>query len=99
MTVECSRVSERNEKIFKALNALMKTCGYSGESGTEAFFDMLFDAVHDVRENWDVVEESHEDGLSFDVNSMLAYRIESYLEDQEAQAATPLKPNLRLVKA
>jgi hypothetical protein len=94
-------VSDRNRRIKTALNDLMKACGYSGESGTEALFDVLFDAVHDVRENWDIVEESHEDGLGFDVNSMLADHIEEALLTRDgARSSGRQKPDhLKLVKA
>jgi hypothetical protein len=70
----------RQKAIVAALNDLMKTCGHSGESGTEAMFQVLADAIDAVAEDWGMVEQSHAEGLSYDVNAMLARAIDDRLE-------------------
>jgi hypothetical protein len=60
------------EEIHKALNQLMTACGLSGESGTEKLFMVLSDAVKAAEVKWGVVEQSHEEGLCYDVNALLA---------------------------
>jgi hypothetical protein len=63
-------------EIRQALNTIMKACGFTGESGTEALFEVLDCAVTSVAEQWDeVVGQSHRDGLCYDVNAMLAREI------------------------
>jgi hypothetical protein len=49
-------ISEQERKIDVALVALMKTCGFTGESGTEAMFWILHEAVQDVASNWHIVD-------------------------------------------
>jgi hypothetical protein len=73
-------VTETERKIDAALDALMKACGFTGESGTEAMFWVLHKAVQDVASNWNIVEESHEDGLCYDVNALLSGAIAKALE-------------------
>jgi hypothetical protein len=53
-------VSETNRKIHTALNSLMADCGLNGLSGTETLFDVLFQAVVGVHEEWWLVAASHE---------------------------------------
>jgi len=68
-------MTDREEAAHAALNQLMTAIGLSGESGTEALFDVLQNAVDDVAGEWHVVEQSHKDGLCYDVNAMLAQAI------------------------
>jgi hypothetical protein len=64
------------ELVYKSLDLMMRTCGFSGETGTEAFFKVLERAMSSVGEQWDeVVGQSHRDGLAYDVNAMLANEI------------------------
>ena len=66
------------ENIHKALNELMSACGFSGEIGTERLFHVLLQAIEAVHDEWDsVVGQSHRDGLCYDVNVLLAYKIAS----------------------
>ena len=70
------------DQIHKALGDLMVACGLGrSESGTEIFVGVLADAVGGV--DWSVVEQSHKDGLCFDVNCLLAEEIEVALRRQE----------------
>lgn len=70
----------RYEAIRTAINQLMKACGLSGESGTEELFLILENAVAAV--DWGIVEESHEEGLCFDVSCLLAEAIVAELDDK-----------------
>ena len=36
----------------------MAACGFIGESGTEKLFVVLADAVEEVEDNWDEVEQA-----------------------------------------
>ena len=66
-------MAEDAATIRKALNQLMNACGFRGESGSETLFPVLLHAVEAVDAKWDnVVEQSHEDGLRYDVNALLA---------------------------
>ncbi len=76
-------ITETNRKIHAALNTLMEACGFQGESGTEALFDALAMAVGSVENDWHIVDQSHADGLCYDVNSMLANALVKALTDRE----------------
>ena len=66
------------ETLHKALNELMSACGFSGEIGTERRLHVPLQAMEDVDDEWDsVVGQSHRDGLCYDVNALLAYKIAS----------------------
>jgi hypothetical protein len=69
--------TQEQTEIKRGLNTIMKACGFDqSESSTEAFFEILDSAVGSVAEQREaVVEESHRDGLCFDVNAMLAREI------------------------
>ena len=58
-----------DEKVYSALNQLMAACGLQGESGSEALLDLLEEAVGNV--DRDIIEQSHADGLCYDVNWLL----------------------------
>jgi hypothetical protein len=70
--------TDKHEAIHAALNSLMKACGLdNSESATEVLFGILEDAVLNVADQWDeVVEQSHRDGLCYDVNALLAQAID-----------------------
>jgi hypothetical protein len=69
-----------NRAIHAALNQLMAACGLTGESGTERLFmNVLCPAIGQVEADWDIVDDSHAQGLCFDVNAMLADAIEQQL--------------------
>ena len=73
--------TETERKIDTALGALMGACGFMGESGTERMFWVLFEAVHTVAEKWEeVVEQSHKDGLFYNVNALLSDAIAESLK-------------------
>jgi hypothetical protein len=72
-------VTETNRKINTALNSVMTACGLVGESGTEILFDVLHEAIAGVHKEWWIVEQSHNEGLGFDVNALLADQIEADL--------------------
>jgi hypothetical protein len=61
-------------EIMEALHSLMKACGLSGNSGSEALFDILKRAVSDVDAEWFIVEASHLHGQCHDVNALLAVK-------------------------
>jgi chemotaxis regulatin CheY-phosphate phosphatase CheZ len=66
-------ITQTNRDIKKALNALMKACGLSGESGTEQLYEILSGIV--LERDLEIratVEESHANGLCYDVNALLA---------------------------
>jgi hypothetical protein len=71
--------TEVNRKIYAALNSLMAACGLVGENGTEILFYVLRDAVVSVQNEWSIVEGSHDEGLCFNVNALLAQQIEEAL--------------------
>ena len=73
--------SIRENAIRTAINQLMSACGLRGESGTEELFLILRDAVDEV--DWGIVEESHREGLCFDVSCLLAEAIEQQLSRRE----------------
>lgn len=73
------RVDADKREIYTALNGLMAACGLSGESGAETLFNVLFEAIHGVDEG--IIEESHAEGLGYDVNTLLAERIEIALRE------------------
>lgn len=64
--------TKENKAIYRALNHLCRACGFAGESGTEEMLAVLTIAMELVENEWYIVEQSHDDGLSYDVNSMLA---------------------------
>jgi hypothetical protein len=80
-------ITQTNRNINKALNALMKACGLSGESGTEELYEILFDVIHDYdRKVRETVEQSHADGLCYDVNALLADAISDIISRREIQS-------------
>jgi hypothetical protein len=80
-------ISEQR-KIDEALNALMKACGFSGESGTEEMFWVLAEAVGRVIEDWDsVVGASHREGLCYNVNAWLSDEISKSVLEYHKRAA------------
>lgn len=82
--------TEEEKEIREALNKIMKACGFSGESGTEGLFMVLQQAVGSVAEQWeDVVEQSHKDGLNYDINSWLACEIAKAAAQQIVGEAQP----------
>jgi hypothetical protein len=71
-------------EIYHALGDLMSACGFSGESGTERLFPVLLEATEAVDVKWDsVVGQSHRQGMSIDVNGLLADEIASILKKRE----------------
>ena len=77
-------MAEDAATIRKALNQLMNACGFRGESGSETLFPVLLHAVEAVDAKWDnVVEQSHEDGLRYDVNALLADELVRSLKQRE----------------
>lgn len=74
---------KQTEVINNALDTLMKACGFQGESGTEELFDALSVAMENVQNEWHVVEQSHKDGLCYDVNHMLARALVKELSERE----------------
>ena len=62
--------ASRAGKIYEALNHLLKACDLTGESGTEVLFDLLSEAVDELDQS--IITRSHEDGLCYDVNALLA---------------------------
>lgn len=70
-------MTKQNEEITKALDDLMTACGYKGESGTEWFFGALSTALDEVEENWNIVIQSYEDGLCYNINALLADALEN----------------------
>ena len=79
--------TEQQTKIHAALNQLMKACDLSGESGTERMFGILSDAIDNV--DWSIVEQSHRDGLCYDVNCLLTDAIIDAQRPHEPDAAAP----------
>jgi hypothetical protein len=73
-------MTDVRDKIEIALDALMGACGFVGESGTERMFGVLFEAVQRVADEWDVVRDSHEDGLCYNVNALLSDAIAEALK-------------------
>ena len=69
-----------HRKIDIALDALMGACGFVGESGSEGMFWVLLEAVQKVADNWQIVRESHQDGLSYNVNALLSDAIAEALK-------------------
>jgi hypothetical protein len=69
----------QHAQLHTALNTLMDACGFTGETGTECMFEILEAAAQDVRDQWREVEDSHKDGLCYDVNAMLAYALDKQL--------------------
>ena len=69
-----------HRKIDIALDALMGACGFVGESGSEGMFWVLRDAVQMVADEWHVVEQSHKDGLCYNVNALLSDAIAEALK-------------------
>ena len=61
--------------IYNALNALMEACGLEGESGTEILAAALREATSDPS-LWETVKDSHREGLFYDVNHLLAEKLE-----------------------
>jgi hypothetical protein len=78
-------MSNRNRKIDVILDALMSACGFVGESGSERFFWVLFDAVQKVGDEWHVVKQSHKDGLCYNVNALLSDAISEVMRQPEWQ--------------
>jgi hypothetical protein len=69
-------MTNRQKAIRTALNQLQLACGLdNSESSTEELFDVLSKAVELV--DWKIVENSHAEGLSYDVNCLLAEAIDS----------------------
>jgi hypothetical protein len=69
-------MTKRQEAIRAALCNLQGACGLdNSESSTEALFGILTQAIEQV--DWDIVEESHAEGLCYDVNALLAEAIDS----------------------
>ena len=68
----------------------MEACGLRGESGTETLFDLLSQAVVGVHDEWWLVAASHESGLGYDVNELLANQIEGALA-QYTQDEAPVQ--------
>jgi len=77
-------VTPLERKIDVALDALMGACGFVGESGTERLFCVLYEAVEHVADNWDIVDQSHKDGLCYNVNAMLSSAIAEVLAARRA---------------
>jgi hypothetical protein len=88
-------VTETNRKIHAALNGLMAACELQGESGTETLFGLLYDAVGNVSDEWHIVDESHDEGLCYDVNCLLADAIEEALGHMDHDEPSP--PRLTIV--
>ena len=84
-----------HRKIDNALDALMGACGFVGESGSERLFWVLRDAVQMVADEWHVVEQSHKDGLCYNVNALLSDAIAEALRSRgnsdAASAETPVQ--------
>lgn len=70
------------KSLHYSLNELMAACGLSGESGTEELYDMLGRAVEEL-EIEGVLEDSHEQGLCYDMNAALAHKLEKYLTNNQ----------------
>lgn len=62
------------QDIFDALNGLMAACGLQGESGTEELYSMLGSACEELDAEG-VLEESHQQGLCYDMNAALAHKL------------------------
>jgi hypothetical protein len=76
---------ERN--IYDALNALMRACGLSGESGTEQLYGLLSGIILEYDEQIRrTIRDSHDEGLCLDVNALLADLLVAAVD--EANAAT-----------
>jgi hypothetical protein len=60
----------------------MGACGFVGESGSEGMFWVLLEAVQKVADNWQIVRESHQDGLSYNVNALLSDAIAEALKSR-----------------
>ena len=71
-------MNERTEKIHQALNVLCKALDLSGESGTEALFLILSSTFNDnnVQEIEDVLQERSDGGLAYDMNCLMAEKID-----------------------
>jgi hypothetical protein len=70
-----------------ALNALMKACGLSGESGTEQLYGLLSGIILEYDEQIRrTIRDSHDEGLCLDVNALLADLLVAAVD--EANAAT-----------
>jgi hypothetical protein len=75
--IECTAVNSDTQRIYDALDDLMQACGLSGESGSETLFHALSDATKEL--DFSIVEQSHRDGLCYDVNALLADGICAWL--------------------
>jgi hypothetical protein len=71
MAVQYNNARER--KVREALTQLQAALKLEGESGSEALYLILEDAIERV--DWSIVERSHEEGLSFDVSWLLTEAI------------------------
>lgn len=67
--------------IKEALDALMKACNLAGESGTEILFEMLERAIGEL-EAEQVMQNSHAEGLCFDMNAAMALKLEQYITEE-----------------
>jgi hypothetical protein len=84
-----------DRKIDVALDALLGACGFVGESGSERMFWVLFDAVHNVANNWGIVEKSHDDGLCYNVNALLSDAIAEVLKARDNPDATSTETGIQ----
>lgn len=64
--------------IYAALGDLIKACGYDrSESATEDFYYLLCEAVDELD---GTIEESHKEGLCYDMHSALDCTLQDILE-------------------
>ena len=68
----------RERDIREALNQLMRACGLYGEGGSEELREILSGAVGKL--DWNAVEQSHREGLGYDVTWPLTEVILNELE-------------------
>jgi hypothetical protein len=84
-------MSERKERIYKALGVLCDACDLKGESGTETLLFVLeqtfIPANCFTMDN--LVNQSHEDGLMLNTLEMISDTIEEYLNKSEDGEAIP----------
>lgn len=74
-----------HEDIRHRLSELMQVCGYeNSEMSTHHFFDVLYEAIGKVRDDWDAtVGESYRTGLCYDINALLTDAIVDVLNEND----------------
>ncbi len=68
--------------IDLALDSLLKACGLQGESGTEQLYYWLLRACDELQ---GTIEESHAEGLCYNMNAALSDKLAEYMREAQAE--------------